>query len=152
MPDFSSLKNPQMYGGHTPLGELWATKADLLPTIVKTGAVVAVSLAAIKLALGLVFFKKSLLKKKFAGIKKLAALKKLAAIKAVKGAAAVAVPGALLKDSAESSDDSKDADEKKSLRKKRAALASPAMEPEIDYNEILMNLDTLLTNYLQKKK
>lgn len=137
LPDWSVLKQPynyQIYGGHTPLGELWANKMDLLPAIFKTGVVVAVALVILKVIFGLLLFKQTLF------IKKLAALAKLGA-----GVGALAVKAPLAVKA--TLGDEKAAEEPS--RKRRSG--SPVVDSETDLEEMASQLDSILEGFDPKE-
>ena len=71
VPDWSALNTTSapyynIYGGHSPLGEMLAVKADLLPHAAKTGLLLFFALKAAKIVISLASVKKSML----LGIKK----------------------------------------------------------------------------------
>ena len=119
-------------GQHTPLGELWATKADLLPAIFKTGFFFTAILAILKVVVFLIHSKHSLLLPGLAGGD--------AATAAVASAPSVPVL-TVLSERGSSKSGSEDS------RIKREASASPVVDPHIDFDQILAQLESIRARF-----
>jgi len=119
VPDTLTGANYLGMGQHTPLGDLWATKADLLPAIFKTGFFITAIVVILKMIAFLVHAKHNFL---------------------LNGPLAVdpsPVPiVSILADRSSSKSDEK-------TREKREASASPVVDPQTDFDQILAQLESI---------
>ena len=135
MPQSSS--HQQIQAPHTPLGELLASKADMMPAIFKTGFTITGILAVIKLLAGFVHL---LVGAKHA---KLAALHKGGSVVASLMGADEPVVAASSKETTKPS-------------RKRRNVASPVFETNsipgsgIDFEAILTQLDSIMSRFIQQ--
>ncbi len=119
VPDTLTGANYLGMGQHTPLGDLWATKADLLPAIFKTGFFITAIVVILKMIAFLVHAKHNFL---------------------LNGPLAVdASPVPIVSILADRS--SSKSDEK--TREKREASASPVVDPQTDFDQILAQLESI---------
>lgn len=121
---------------HSPLGELWAVKADLIPAIFKTGLVITVIIVIFKVLAFLVYAKHSAL---------------LAAGSALAGSAApmgiAPVPAAVSPHVPVVSvlaERSKSGEEHSNKIKRDAG---PVVDPETDFDAMLAQLESIRSNF-----
>lgn len=119
-------------GQHSPLGDLWATKADLLPVIFKTGFFVAAVLVILKIIIFLVTAKHNFL---LAG--------PLGSGGSVVAPSPVPVVSVLSNERANSKSASDD------NRIKRETSGSPVVSPETDFDQILAQLESIRAHFDQ---
>lgn len=128
---------------HSPLGELWATKADLLPAIFKTGFVITVVIALVKLIIFLIQAKNDVL---LAGP---AAAVPMAAVAGPPASPSTPVVSVL----AGTAKDSSSIDAAAALLnriKRQQETGSPAVHPDANFDEILSQLETIRAQFQQK--
>ncbi|XP_057374079.1 uncharacterized protein LOC130694955 [Daphnia carinata] len=109
-------------GQHTPLGDLWAVKAELLPAIFKTGFFITAIIAILKVIVFLVHAKTLLLP---------------SLISVAKPALPVA---SITVDRSSTKTD-------ESTRSKREASGSPVVDPDTDFDQILSQLETIRSRF-----
>ena len=114
-------------GQHTPLGDLWASKAELLPAIFKTGFFITAIIAILKVVVFSIQAKHNFL---------------TSGLLATSAAPSV-VPISVVADRAASTTKSS-ADEK---RTKRDASASPAVDSQTDFDQILAQLEMIRSRF-----
>lgn len=121
---------------HSPLGELWATKADLVPAIFKTGLVITVLIVIFKIVAFLVYAKKSAL----VGVGSTLAGSGIVGVAPVAPAVATGpVPVvSVLAERSRSGEDS-------SNKIKREA--SPVVDAQADFDAMLAQLDSIRSHF-----
>ena len=114
-------------GQHSPLGDLWASKAELLPAIFKTGFFITAIIAILKIIIFLIQAKHNV----------------LASGPLMASAAPAVVPITVVADRAAGSTKSS-ADDK---RTKRDASASPAVDSQTDFDQILAQFERIRSRF-----
>ncbi|KZS12152.1 Uncharacterized protein APZ42_022956 [Daphnia magna] len=125
VPDALTGANYLGAGQHTPLGDLWATKAELLPAIFKTGFFITAIIVILKVIVFLVHAKTLLLPSLIHSVAK------------------PAVP--IVSITADRSSTKTD----ESTRAKREASGSPVVDPDMDFDQILSQLETIRSRFEQ---
>ena len=133
LPPFPGIAPAATYpGGHTPLGEIMATKVDLLPSILKTGLFITVVVVVFKIIAHCLHT--------FAHIGKL---------KKQTVTLAGHVPVVSVSADAISAKNAK-LDDSLGGREKRAASASPAAPSSVDFDAMIAQLDHILSVFDRK--
>lgn len=127
MPD--ALTGAGYYGAgqHTPLGDLWAVKAELLPAIFKTGFFITAIIAILKIIVFLIQAKHNFL---------------VSGPLAAPVPAPAVVPIQVIADRSSSAPAKDDAS-----RVKRDASGSPAVDSQTDFDHILAQLETIRSRF-----
>jgi hypothetical protein len=112
-------------GQHTPLGDLWATKADLLPSIFKTGFFITAIVVIIKVIAFLIHAKHSFLLNGPLTVE----------------ASPVPVVSILADRSSSKSEES--------TRTKREVTGSPVVNSQTDFDQILAQLESIRSIFEQ---
>jgi hypothetical protein len=128
MPD--ALTGAGYYGAgqHTPLGDLWAVKAELLPAIFKTGFFITAIIAILKIIVFLIQAKHNFL------------VSGPSLATPVPAPAVVPIQVIAERSSAPAKDES-------SRVKRDDASASPAVDSQTDFDQILAQLETIRSRF-----
>lgn len=115
-------------GQHSPLGDLWATKADLLPAIFKTGFFVTAILVIVKIIIFLIQAKHNFLVS--------------GPLAGVAGPAPVVISAQVPVGSLERGSATKE-----EKRNKRETSGSPVVDPATDFDQILEQLESIRSRF-----